>query len=178
MTAMTMDEIREGFPEAAKDLKLNLQAVLGDSSLLTAAQKYGVALACAAASRCAPLRDALARLTRTEAGREVEEDAIAAAALMGMNNILYRFRHMIGNDAYGQMPARLRMNRLAKPASNKADFELFALAVSAINGCEACVRAHEKSILEAGLTETHVHEAIRIAATVHGAAIALETALD
>jgi len=178
MTPSTLEDLRERIPEPAKDLKLNLQAVLGDSSLLTDAQKFGVALACAAASRCAPLREALALETQAAVGREVEEDALAAAALMGMNNVLYRFRHMVGNDAYGQMPARLRMNRLARPATSKADFELFALAVSAINGCESCVRAHERSVLEAGLTELHVHEAIRIAATVHGVSVALEAAGD
>jgi alkyl hydroperoxide reductase subunit D len=66
------------------------------------------------------------------------------------------------------------MTKLAKPATNKADLELFSLAVSAINGCEACVQSHEKVVLEAGLTEEQVHDAVRIAATMHGAAVALE----
>jgi alkyl hydroperoxide reductase subunit D len=170
MTQPTLDALREKLPEAAKDLKLNLQSVLGESSLSTD-QKYGVALACAIASRSEPLRVAL---TQAWTNGEVEDDAVAAASLMGMNNILYRFRHMVGKDIYGQMPARLRMNRLSKPASSKADFELFALAVSAINGCEACVQAHERSVLDAGLTEFQIHDAIRIAATIHGAAMALE----
>jgi lipoyl-dependent peroxiredoxin subunit D len=178
MPTLTLDSLRELLPDSAKDLKLNLQAVLGDSSLLSVAQKYGVALASAVASRSAPLREALAAETRAQAGTEVEEDARAAAALMGMNNVLYRFRHIIGKESYGQMPARLRMNRLVRPASNKADFELFALAVSAINGCESCVRAHERTVLEAGITEDQVHDAIRIAATIHGAAVALEGVQD
>ena len=94
---------------------------------------------------------------------------------MGMNNVYYRFRHMIGKEAY-QKPARLRMKRIAKPATNKTDFELFCLAVSAINGCETCVVSHEKTVLEGGLTEDNVHDAVRIAATVHGAVVALEAA--
>jgi len=73
-------------------------------------------------------------------------------------------------------PARLRMNRLANPAGQKVDFELFALAVSAINDCETCIQAHERVVLAAGLTEDHVHDAVRIAATVHAAAVALEMA--
>jgi alkyl hydroperoxide reductase subunit D len=81
---------------------------------------------------------------------------------------------MVGKPSYGDKPARLRMNRLAKPATNKVDFELFSLAVSAINGCEMCVRSHEKVVLEGGLTEDHVHEAVRIAATLHAAAVSLE----
>ncbi len=101
------------------------------------------------------------------------EDALAAAALMGMTNIFYRFRHLVGKDGYSQLPAQLRMNRLAKPAGPKLDFELYCLAVSAVNGCEACVRAHEKTLIEGGFTELQIHDAIRIAATVHGMAAAL-----
>jgi len=93
---------------------------------------------------------------------------------MGMNNVYYRFRHLVGKASYGEKPARLRMNRLAKPATTKGDFELFSLAVSAINGCESCVRAHEKVVVEGGLTEEHVHDAVRIAAVIHAAAVALD----
>jgi alkyl hydroperoxide reductase subunit D len=99
---------------------------------------------------------------------------MAAASLMAMNNIFYRFRHMIGKEEYSQKPARLRMQRIAKPATNKADFELFCLAVSAINGCEACVRSHEVVVVEGGLTEDHVLDAVRIASVVHAAAVSLE----
>ena len=91
-----------------------------------------------------------------------------------MNNVYYRFRHLVGKPSYGEKPARLRMNRLAKPATSKVDFELFSLAVSAINGCETCIQAHEKVVLEGGLTEDQVHDAVRIAATIHAAAVALE----
>lgn len=104
----------------------------------------------------------------------VLEDARAAAALMAMNNVYYRFRHMLGKETYTTRPARLRMNRIAKPATNKVDFELFCLAVSAINGCEACVKSHEHNVIEGGLTEDHVHDAVRIASVIHGVAVALE----
>ena len=104
------------------------------------------------------------------------EDARAAAALIAMNNVYYRFRHMVGKSVYGEKPAGLRMNPMLQPATNRVDFELMSLAVSAINGCEACVRAHEKAVTEGGLTPDHVNDAVRIAATVMGAAVALESA--
>ena len=85
-----------------------------------------------------------------------------------------RFRHLIGKASYGEKPARLRMNRIVKPLGSKADFELFSLAVSAINGCESCLRAHEQAVLHGGLTEEHVHDAVRIAATMQAAAVSLE----
>ncbi|MGA9523236.1 MAG: carboxymuconolactone decarboxylase family protein [Myxococcaceae bacterium] len=168
-----IDALREQLPDAARDIKLNLQSVLTNGTpSLTPAQRWGVAIACAYAARNDKLRDAI--LQDAEATPELREDAKAAAILMGMNNVYYRFRHMIGKETYSDKPARLRMLRLAQVATNKADFELLCLAVSAINGCETCVQAHEKVVLEGGLSDEQVHDAIRIAATLHAAAVALE----
>ena len=45
----------------------------------------------------------------------------------------------------------------------------------AINGCEICVRSHETVVRETGLSDDQVNDAVRIAATIHAAAVALET---
>ena len=169
----SVEAARALIPDAARDIKLNLQSVL-QTSALSPAQRWGVALASAIAARNPQLLHAVLTDARAQVDASVIEDAKAAAALMAMNNVYYRFRHMIGKESYGQKPARLRMNRLGQPASNKVDFELFALAVSAINGCEMCLQAHEKVVIEGGLTEDHVHDAVRIAATIQAAAVALE----
>jgi len=170
-----LDAIVDALPEAARDIKLNLQSVLREGSL-TPAQMWGVAIASAATARNRTLLDAIVTDALGAVDPRVVDDAVAAASVMAMNNIYYRFRHMVGKPAYAQKPARLRMNRLAKPATNKADLELFSLAASAINGCEICVQAHEKAVLEAGLTEDNVHDAVRIASTIHAVAVAFESA--
>jgi len=170
-----LESVRAVLPEAARDIKLNLQSVM-QGGALSPAQRWGVALASAIASRNQRLQAAVLADAAAAVERAVLEDARAAAALMAMNNVFYRFRHMIGKESYEKRPARLRMNRLAQPASNKVDFELFALAVSAINGCEMCVQAHERTVLEGGLTEEHVHDAVRIAATIQATAVSLELA--
>jgi len=162
--------------EPARDIKLNLQAVLAPGGRLSPAQRWGTAIACAIASRNVRLQVAVVADARAQVEAGVVDDAIAAAAIMGMNNVYYRFRHMIGKPSYSERPARLRMNRLVKPAGSKVDFELFALAASAVGGCESCMRSHEKVVLEGGLTEEQVHDAVRVAATIHAAAIALEVA--
>jgi alkyl hydroperoxide reductase subunit D len=170
-----IDSLRERLPEAAKDLKLNLQAVLTDSKL-EEDTRWGVALACAYAVG----EDALTSAVVADAAGKVSDatldDAKAAAALMGMNNVYYRFRHFVEGsevDADYKLPARLRMNRIARPAGDKVAFELFCLAVSAINGCEACIRSHEKVVRAGGLTAEQVHDAVRIAAVLHGVGHAL-----
>jgi lipoyl-dependent peroxiredoxin subunit D len=169
-----IEALRGQLPEAAKDIKLNLQTVFQTSSL-TPAQLWGVAVASAIAARHEALtRAVLADAQANDTDASVIEDAKAAAVLMGMNNVYYRFRHMIGKESYATKPARLRMNWIAKPLGPKADFELFCLAVSAINGCEMCVRSHEQVVIEGGLTEDQVHDAVRVAATIHAAAVALE----
>ncbi len=159
-------------PDAAKDIRLNLQSVLGDGNL-TEDQRLGIALACAFVSRNQGLLDALledaAKLAPTWT-----EDAKAAAALMAMNNVFYRFRHMIGKPSYSSMPARLRMQRLGQPQTSKLDFELMCIAVSAIHGCEMCVRSHEHSLIEMGASEAQIFDAVRIGSVVYAAAIALE----
>lgn len=168
-----LDTLREQFPEAARDIKLNLQAVLTDGPL-SPQQRWGVAVASAAASRNERLLQAVLADAKQLVEAPVIDDALAAAALMAMNNVYYRFRHLVGKPSYSALRAGLRMNRLAKPATNKVDLELFSLAVSAINGCENCIQAHEKVVVEGGLTEEQVNHAIRIAATVQAAAVSLE----
>lgn len=167
-----LETLRDRLPEEAKDLRLNLQSLLSGTTL-TPAQRWGVALAVAYASKHEELARALQEAALAETSQAVVSDALAAASLMAMNNVFYRFRHIIGKDTYNERPARLRMNRLANPASNRTDFELMSLAVSAVANCEVCVKAHERVVLEAGLTEDHVLEAVRIAAVVNATATGL-----
>jgi len=168
-----LETLRNAVPDAAKDLRLNLGNVL-QAGALTKEQVWGTAVACAIAARNPQLRQATLEDALLHVAPEVVEDAKAAAALMAMNNVYYRFKHMVGRDEYAQKPARLRMQRLAQVATNKTDFELFCLAVSAINGCESCIRSHERVVVEGGLTEDQVNDAVRIAATLHAVAVALE----
>jgi lipoyl-dependent peroxiredoxin subunit D len=173
--APDLETLRNALPEHAKDIRLNVQAVLQEGPL-SPAQRWGVALASAVASRNPRLRDAILAEAKQKVDGAVIDDALAAAALMSMNNVYYRFRHLVGKKSYSDKPARLRMNRLVKPSTSKVDFELFSLAVSAINACEMCIQSHEKVVIDGGLTEDQVHDAIRIASTVQAFAVSLEIA--
>ena len=174
MAGPELEALRAAIPDAAKDIRLNLEAVLQPGTL-SSAQRWLVVLASAYAARNARLSAAVTAEARAAGlGEDLIDDARSAAALMAMNNVYYRFRHVVGKPSYAERPARLRMNKLARPSGPRADLELACLAVSAINGCEACVRSHEAAVLEGGLTEEHVHDAIRIAATVNAAAVSLE----
>ena len=166
---MTLTELLDTVPAYAKDLKLNLGNVM-DQSELTAQQAWGTAVACSLAARNRQLYGAVL----AEAGAKLSPQALfgarAAAAVMGMNNIFYRFRHFSSNPKYSTHPARLRMQSIRTHGADPADFELWCLAVSAINGCQVCVDSHEQAVREKGLSEETVLAAIRIAATIHALA--------
>ena len=100
--------------------------------------------------------------------------AKAAAAIMGMNNIYYRFLHLSSNEKYQTIPARLRMNVLRSHGLDAVDFELWCTAVSAINGCGACVDSHEKTLREKGVREESILAAVRLASVIHGLASVFE----
>ncbi len=170
-----LETLRERLPDYARDLKLNVTAVLGEGTL-NKAQIWGTALACAYYLRDREFEEAILDAAQSSGvDATVIEDGKAAAGLLAMNTVLYRFRHLIGKESYAERPARLRMQRIVKPATNKTDFELFSLGVAALAGCEMCLKAHERAVLEGGLGEEHVNEAIRIASAFYGFVVALET---
>jgi alkyl hydroperoxide reductase subunit D len=170
---MTLDAIRAALPDYARDLKLNLSSVLSVPTL-TPQQLWGAALASAIAARNPDLLAAIEAEARTHLSPAAANAAKAAAAIMGMNNIYYRFTHLVGAPDYRGMPARLRMNVIANPGVDKVDFELWSLAVSAINGCGMCLEAHEREVLGKGLGREAVQDAVRIASVIHAVAVTLE----
>lgn len=173
----TLENLRDALPGYARDLQLNLGSVLTAAGApgLTERQIWAVALAAAAASRNAGFtRDMQALATRHLDAAHVSA-AHAAAAIMAMNNVYYRFLHLVDDEEYAKLPARLRMNVIGSPGIAKADFELLSLAVSAINGCGSCVASHERQVRQHGLTREAVQSAVRIAATVHAVARVLES---
>lgn len=170
---MTIDAIKDRLPDYAKDLKLNLGSLVTDPAL-NDVQKAGTFIACAIASREPSLITATLAQFAGALTPEQLTAAKAAAAMMGMNNIYYRFVHLASNREYSTLRAGLRMNIIANPGANKDDFELWSLAVSAINGCGMCIDSHEKILREHGLTAEQVQTAIRIAAVMHAVAVTLE----
>ncbi len=174
--SMTLDTIRDALPDYARDLKLNLGTVLttGGAPGLTEKQIWAVALASAIASRNVELTRNIETLAAAHLDAAYVNGARAAAAIMGMNNIYYRFLHLVEDAEYAQLPARLRMNVIGNPGIDKLDFELLSLAVSAINGCGTCVASHERQLRKHELSREAVQSAVRIAATVHAVARVLE----
>jgi lipoyl-dependent peroxiredoxin subunit D len=174
----TLDTIRDAIPEYARDLRLNLGSVLSTSGApgLSEKQIWAVALASAIASRNSQLTRDFEALAAAHLDAAYINGARAAAAIMGMNNVYYRFLHLVEDPEYAQLPARLRMNVIGNPGIDKLDFELLSLAVSAINGCGTCVASHERQLRKHELTRETVQSAVRIAATVHAVARVLESA--
>jgi alkyl hydroperoxide reductase subunit D len=166
---MPLETLLNEVPEYAKDLRLNLGNVLKQPEL-TPVQAWGTAVACAAAVRHRRLSAAIEAEALPHLGEQGLFGARAAAAVMGMNNIFYRFRHLSSNPKYREIPARLRMQVIGKHGADPVSFEPWCLAVSAINGCGVCVDAHEKVLRDKGAGEETILAAVRIAAVTHALA--------
>ena len=169
---MSIETLKQRLPEYAKDLKLNLGSLAAEPSL-TGQKRAGTFIVAALASRNATVTAAILAEFAPQLSAEALAAAKAAASVMGMNNVYYRFTHLVGGS-YPQMPAKLRMNVMAKPGVDKLDFELWSLAVSAVNGCGMCMESHEKVVRAGGLTAEQVQAAVRIAAVVHAVAATLD----
>jgi len=169
---MSIEALKNALPEYAKDQKLNLGSLAIDPTL-SAQQLAGTFVASALASRNATVIREIVDEYAPKMTAEALTAAKAAASIMGMNNIYYRFTHLVGGD-YKNLPAKLRMNIMARPGVEKVDFELWSLAVSAINGCGMCMESHEQIVRQGGLSAEQVQTAIRIASVVHAVAATLD----
>ena len=172
---MSVEALRDLMPETAKDIRLNLSKVLSEDGAPGLSQKQilGTALAAAYATREPQVIAALTAEASALLSAEEIAASKAAATIMAMNNIYYRFIHLAADDEIKKMPANLRMQVIANPGVPKLDFEIFALAVSAINGCGMCMELHMHEIVKAGLSKQGVQSAIRIAAVINASAQAV-----
>jgi alkyl hydroperoxide reductase subunit D len=173
---ITLDAIRDSIPDYARDLNLNLGAVLTPTGApgLNEKQLWAVAVASARASRNVGFARQIEALAAGKLDDAHLKASRAAAAIMGMSNIYYRFLHLVEDPEYAPMPARLRMNVIGNPGIDKVDFELLSLAVSAVNGCGMCVVAHEKQLRKHEVSREAIQSAVRIAAVIHAVAGVLE----
>jgi alkyl hydroperoxide reductase subunit D len=157
------------FKDYAKDIKLNLSSVLklDPESTLQENQIHAIGLSCAYSTKNSELVEFF--LLQSE-GRISEQEinaAKAAASIMAMNNIYYRFLHLVSDKEYLKMPAKLRMNVIANSGIDSIDFELYSLAVSAVNGCGLCIDSHVKKLVESGVSKSTIAHSIRIASVVN-----------
>jgi lipoyl-dependent peroxiredoxin subunit D len=168
------DKLIDSLPNYAKDLKLNYSNLVRQNAELTPQQLWGTVVASAIATRNPELTAAAIEEGVAMLSPQALEAAKSAAAVMEMNNIYYRFLHLASNEKYGTMPARLRMNVLRTHGVDHIDFELWSLAVSAINGCGKCIDAHEKIILDKGVSEETVLAVVRVASVIHAIGAVLD----
>lgn len=172
---MILDDLRRKIPDFARDVKLNM-SLFDRDELLSAARKAGLALACAISIRNREVLEACETYASSLLDEAGMAAARAAASIMAMNNVYYRFTHQASDAVYARLPAGLRMNVIANPGVAAADFEIWCLGVSAINGCGRCVDAHEKALRKAGIGPEAIQTAVRLAAVLQSAAIAIEAA--
>jgi alkyl hydroperoxide reductase subunit D len=158
--------LEQGDSRYLRDLKLNFTSTL-TSEQLSAKECALLGLSVAVNNNNLPLTNYYTKYAAEQGATEADiAEAAACASLLASNNIFYRFRHFTQKDKYSQIPARIRMQIMMKPVTGKEFFELMSLTISAVNGCEMCVNAHEDSLIKLGTTEERIFDAVRIASLV------------
>lgn len=172
---MSIETIKNNLPDYAKDIKLNLSSVLTETGApdLTQQQIYGIALTSAYTTKNASLISAVLKDAANHLSDNETTAAKSAASMMAMNNIYYRFVHLVSDKSFETMPAKLRMNVIGNPGVDKISFELNCLAASAINGCGMCIDAHTHELTKAGVSKLAIQSTVRIAAVVNATAAVL-----
>lgn len=169
------EELISALPEYAKDLKLNYSSLVKQNTELTPQQLWGTVVAAAIATRNSELTGAVIAEAQAILSEQALAAVKAAAAIMGMNNIYYRFHHLTTNEKYATLPARLRMNVLRGHGVDAVDFELWCLVVSAVNACSKCVDSHERVLRDKGATEELINAAVRVTSVIHAIGVVLES---
>lgn len=158
-------DTKASIPDFAKDIRLNLDAVINRSGL-----DEVDAHACAFAAAMAANNKDLTFVISTDgplAGTAECEAAKTAAALMAMNNVWYPFVEMSEDESMKGLPAGLRMNAYATFGGvSKKKFEMYSLAASIVGKCHYCVKSHYDLLKEEGMTTTELMAVGRIAAVI------------
>jgi len=158
--------LEKGESRYLRDFKLNFASTLTSEHLSTKECAL-LGLSVAINNNNSPLTKHYTKYAEEQGATPADiAEAAACASLLASNNVFYRFRHFTQKDKYNQIPARIRMQIMMKPVTGKEFFELMSLTISAVNGCELCVNAHEDSLIKMGTTEERIFDAIRIASLV------------
>lgn len=161
-----LELLERGESRFIRDLRVNVKNVLA-SDHLSEKETALTGLAIAVNQNNEALRQFFRNRASDLGATDAEiGEAVACTALLASNNVLYRFRHFSPKESYQQFPARIKMNIMRKPVLGKEFFELISLAVSAVNGCEMCVNAHEASLIELGSSEERIWDSVRLASTI------------
>lgn len=173
---MSLETLKDLVKDYGKDIRINLESVLSVDGApgLTETQILGTFLASAYATKSEKLKEIAEEIVHGRLSSEEIEGVKSAATIMGMNNIYYRYLHLLeGNEELKKLPAKLRMTVIGKPGIEKVNFEIYSLAVSAISGCGMCINAHVEEVRKGGVDNLGIQSAIRISAVTNATAQAL-----
>lgn len=156
-----------------KDFRINISNALKFPNL-NAKESALLALAVAVNQKDAALTGSFKEMAEKEGASAAElAELYACVSIMNINNVFYRFRHFTNKEYYNTTPAGIKMSVMLNPVLGKEFFELCSLVLSAVNGCEMCVRAHEESVLKLGSSEARIYDAVRLGAIIKGATVLL-----
>jgi alkyl hydroperoxide reductase subunit D len=162
-----LEQVKASIPDHAKDIKLNLDAVINRSGL-DPVDTHAIAYASAIAAGNGGLAFEIEHNGPLFTAEKEREAAKTAAALMGMNNIYYPFVEMTQDPDLKGLPPGLRMNAYATHGGvSKKKFEMYALAASIVGKCHFCVKNHYDVLKKEGMTVQELQMVGKIASVIN-----------
>jgi alkyl hydroperoxide reductase subunit D len=162
-----MNKLLDGisFNAFEKDLATNIKRVLtNESNVLSDEQNDAIILACLASTTRVDLIAFAKEYVHDTHGLDVMNASLGAASLMNMTNVYYSARATL--QSVSSESPNMKMTFMKQHNVAPCDFELYALAVSAANGCKPCMVGHENALVHQGVSGVVVNESIRVAAVV------------
>ncbi len=159
-----INDLKNKIPDYAKDLRLNLDSVVGRSPL-----DKNIVLGCVVASAFASKNSYLLNVIQNDESLDKTyiQAALTAASLMAINNMWYPYVEMTADEQLKTLTVGLRMNAYATHGGiDKNHFEMFTLAASIIGKCHFCVESHYQLLKNAGVTVEQLKEIGKISAVI------------
>jgi alkyl hydroperoxide reductase subunit D len=162
-----VEQLQASIPEYAKDIKLNLDAVVYRSEI-----DSDFALHLSIASAFATGNPKLLAFLVSSSTNEIEKNAaLGAGAIMAQNNVWYPYSRKSHDDDFKKLNGQLRMNVIGSNGGTSKDkFEAYSLAASIIGKCDYCIIGHFDNLKKEGYSYEKLRDIGRVAATINALA--------
>ena len=154
-----------------RDLRTNVTNAL-QAVTLVKKEAFLLAFGAAVNEKHTILQKAFETLSRSEGATDEEIAEVGSCtSLVNANNVYYRFTETLSNEYYDSAPSGIRTNILSNTILGKEFSELLSLVISALNGCQMCLRNHERVLTGHGTNKQRILDAVRVGSVIRSLAV-------
>ncbi|MFN3888811.1 MAG: hypothetical protein ACK4MV_00330 [Beijerinckiaceae bacterium] len=172
---MLTNHLKHHAPFFARDVRKNLDILDRDQSF-GAATKWCILLACANATQCGPLIDAVLDAAGDQLSQKHKKAADDAAAVMFLQSIQDRLTLIDEKREYLCILPRLATKALDRPSVDQVEFDMVCFAVLSMIGPVESMRNYEIVLRKRGVTKKQILALVQYAAIMKATAVSISSA--